>query len=114
MFYSSIGKRFFTTTAARCMKDTIQLTLFTKEACPLCEEAKEVLKKKIFTDKSIDLKLLNYQEVDILKPENLKWHDMYVYDIPVLHIDREAQSRPIKFMHRLDAEELIEELSQKL
>ncbi|KAL7847163.1 hypothetical protein SRHO_G00221430 [Serrasalmus rhombeus] len=45
------------------------LTLFTKDPCPLCDEAKEVLEpyKHRFV----------LQEVDISLPENSVWHDRY-------------------------------------
>ncbi|KAL6472945.1 hypothetical protein MHYP_G00191330 [Metynnis hypsauchen] len=45
------------------------LTLFTKDPCPLCDEAKEVLEpyKHRFV----------LQEVDITLPENSVWHDRY-------------------------------------
>ncbi|KAF7701297.1 hypothetical protein HF521_002462 [Silurus meridionalis] len=71
------------------------LTLFTKDPCPLCEEAKEMLEpyKHRFV----------LQEVDITLPENSVWYDRYKYDIPVFHLngqflmmhqDKTARSSP--------------------
>ncbi|GCC27942.1 hypothetical protein chiPu_0006368 [Chiloscyllium punctatum] len=60
-------------------KDPPILTLFTKDACILCEEAKEALipYKHRFT----------LQEVDITLPENSIWFERYKYDIPVFHLN---------------------------
>ncbi|KAM5169704.1 glutaredoxin-like protein C5orf63 homolog isoform 2-T3 [Callospermophilus lateralis] len=43
------------------------LTLFTKDPCPLCDEAKEVLKP--YKNRFI------LQEVDITLPENSAWYE---------------------------------------
>ncbi|GAA6234147.1 glutaredoxin-like protein C5orf63 homolog [Lates japonicus] len=55
------------------------LTLFTKDPCPLCDEAKEVLEplKHRFV----------LQQVDISLPENKVWWDRYRWDIPVFHLN---------------------------
>ncbi|XP_067424622.1 glutaredoxin-like protein C5orf63 homolog [Emydura macquarii macquarii] len=55
------------------------LTLFTKNPCPLCDEAKEVLEP--YKNRFI------LQEVDITLPENSMWYDRYKYDIPVFHLN---------------------------
>ncbi|XP_066567448.1 glutaredoxin-like protein C5orf63 homolog isoform X2 [Amia ocellicauda] len=55
------------------------LTLFTKDPCPLCDEAKEVLEP--FKDRFV------LQEVDITLPENKVWCERYKYDIPVFHLN---------------------------
>ncbi|XP_045410687.1 glutaredoxin-like protein C5orf63 homolog [Lemur catta] len=55
------------------------LTLFTKDPCPLCEEAKEVLKP--YKNRFI------LQEVDITLPENSAWYERYKFDIPVFHLN---------------------------
>ncbi|KAJ8287273.1 hypothetical protein GJAV_G00049650 [Gymnothorax javanicus] len=55
------------------------LTLFTKDPCPLCDEAKEVL--EAYKHKFV------LQEVDITRPENSVWYDRYKYDIPVFHLN---------------------------
>ncbi|MCJ8742581.1 hypothetical protein PDJAM_G00083710 [Pangasius djambal] len=63
-----------------CSKRSLPiLTLFTKDPCPLCDEAKEMLKpyKHRFV----------LQEVDITLPENSVWFDRYKYDIPVFHLN---------------------------
>ncbi|KAB5543604.1 hypothetical protein PHYPO_G00081160 [Pangasianodon hypophthalmus] len=69
------------------------LTLFTKDPCPLCDEAKEVLEpyKHRFV----------LQEVDITLPENSVWFDRYKYDIPVFHLNGQ-----FLMMHRVNTEVL--------
>ncbi|XP_040097688.1 glutaredoxin-like protein C5orf63 homolog isoform X3 [Oryx dammah] len=49
------------------------LTLFTKDPCPLCDEAKEVLEP--YRNRFI------LQEVDITLPENSAWYDREVSHI---------------------------------
>ncbi|KAI2642453.1 glutaredoxin C5orf63-like protein [Labeo rohita] len=65
------------------------LTLFTKDPCPLCDEAKEALEpyKHRF----------ELQEVDITRPENRVWFDRYRYDIPVFHLNGQ-----FLMMHRVN------------
>ncbi|XP_077394824.1 glutaredoxin-like protein C5orf63 homolog [Festucalex cinctus] len=55
------------------------LTLYTKDPCPLCDEAKEALQplKHKFV----------LQQVDISLPENRAWRDKYKWDIPVFHLN---------------------------
>ncbi|XP_047200874.1 glutaredoxin-like protein C5orf63 homolog [Girardinichthys multiradiatus] len=55
------------------------LTLFTKDPCPLCDEAKELLQP--FKHRFI------LQQVDISLPENRQWWDKYKWDIPVFHLN---------------------------
>ncbi|XP_071386707.1 glutaredoxin-like protein C5orf63 homolog isoform X3 [Centroberyx affinis] len=55
------------------------LTLFTKDPCPLCDEAKEVLEP--YEHRYV------FQQVDIKLPENKVWYDRYKYDIPVFHLN---------------------------
>nr|XP_029136989.1 glutaredoxin-like protein C5orf63 homolog [Labrus bergylta] len=66
------------------------LTLFTKDPCPLCDDAKEELEplKHRFV----------LQQVDITLPENSVWWDRYRYDIPVFHLNGRFVMK-----HRVDA-----------
>ncbi|KAI1905143.1 hypothetical protein AGOR_G00013100 [Albula goreensis] len=74
------------------------LTLFTKDPCPLCDEAKEILEpyKHRFL----------LQEVDITRPENSVWYDRYKYDIPVFHLNGQ-----FLMMHRVNIAVLEKRLS---
>ncbi|XP_078391116.1 glutaredoxin-like protein C5orf63 homolog [Cetorhinus maximus] len=60
-------------------KDLPVLTLFTKDACTLCDEAKEALEP--YRHRFV------LQEVDITVPENSVWFERYKYDIPVFHLN---------------------------
>ncbi|XP_049324734.1 glutaredoxin-like protein C5orf63 homolog [Astyanax mexicanus] len=73
------------------------LTLFTKDPCPLCDEAKEELEpyKHRFV----------LQEVDITLPENSVWYDRYKYDIPVFHLNGQ-----FLMMHRVNMKVLEKRL----
>ncbi|KAJ1060631.1 hypothetical protein K5549_015877, partial [Capra hircus] len=76
------------------------LTLFTKDPCPLCDEAKEVLEP--YRNRFI------LQEVDITLPENSAWYDRYKFDIPVFHLNGQ-----FLMMHRVNLSKLEKQL-QKL
>ncbi|XP_027725001.1 glutaredoxin-like protein C5orf63 homolog isoform X2 [Vombatus ursinus] len=75
------------------------LTLFTKDPCPLCDEAKEVLKplKNRFI----------LQEVDITLPENSAWYDRYKFDIPVFHLNGQ-----FLMMHKVNLSKLEKQLKK--
>ncbi|XP_078070156.1 glutaredoxin-like protein C5orf63 homolog isoform X2 [Mustelus asterias] len=60
-------------------KDLPVLTLFTKDSCTLCKEAKEALEPYRHR--------FALQEVDITVPENSVWYERYKYDIPVFHLN---------------------------
>ncbi|XP_045897787.1 glutaredoxin-like protein C5orf63 homolog isoform X1 [Micropterus dolomieu] len=65
------------------------LTLFTKDPCPLCDEAKDVLDP--FRHRFV------LQQVDISLPENRHWADRYRWDIPVFHLNGQFVMK-----HRVD------------
>ncbi|KAM4615253.1 glutaredoxin-like protein C5orf63 homolog [Polymixia lowei] len=75
------------------------LTLFTKDLCPLCDEAKEVLEP--YKHRYI------FQQVDITLPENKVWYDRYKYDIPVFHLNGQ-----FLMMHRVNTALLEKQLTQ--
>ncbi|KAK7880031.1 hypothetical protein WMY93_033301 [Mugilogobius chulae] len=70
-----------------------ELTLFTKDPCPLCDEAKEQLQP--FKHR------LRLQEVDISDPIHRKFWLQYRFHIPVFHLNGTEIMR-----HRLDPEKL--------
>uniref|UniRef100_A0A8C7KBI3 Glutaredoxin-like protein n=2 Tax=Oncorhynchus kisutch TaxID=8019 RepID=A0A8C7KBI3_ONCKI len=75
------------------------LTLFTKDPCPLCDEAKEVLEP--YKHRYIFL------QVDITLPENKIWWDRYKYDIPVFHLNGQ-----FLMMHRVSTSLLEKRLAE--
>ncbi|XP_073532740.1 glutaredoxin-like protein C5orf63 homolog isoform X2 [Phyllobates terribilis] len=75
------------------------LTLFTKNPCPLCDEAKEVLLP--YMDRFV------LEQVDITLPENMAWYDRYKHDIPVFHLNGQ-----FLMMHRVNIKKLERYLSK--
>ncbi|XP_008066045.1 glutaredoxin-like protein C5orf63 homolog [Carlito syrichta] len=73
------------------------LTLFTKDSCPLCDEAKEILES--YKNRFI------LQEVDITLPENSAWYERYQFDIPVFHLNGQ-----FLMMHRVNTTKLEKQL----
>lgn len=88
----------------------ISLTFFTKETCKLCTDAKEILHTTLKDDQINDIKI-DLTTIDITDPENQKWFDVYCYDVPVLHVDRESEKQ-VKFMHYFHQDKLIEEFKK--
>lgn len=86
------------------------LTLFTKEGCQLCKNAHHILDETLKRDPFRNIPLT---VVDIMKPENSEAFDKYCFDVPVLHVDRPGQLKPVKFMHYFDNEELAKEFSKE-
>ncbi|XP_020555461.1 glutaredoxin-like protein C5orf63 homolog [Oryzias latipes] len=76
------------------------LTLFTKDPCSLCDEAKEVLEQ--FNHRFV------LQQVDITLPENRLWWDRYRWDIPVFHLNGQFVMK-----HRVDVA-LLDKLLQDI
>lgn len=100
-------QRFFSTTVMR--RQLVQLELFTKENCGLCDNAKLVMENVLAKEHSNEVQL---KYTDITLPQNKLWWDSYCFDVPVLHITQEGQTKPIKFMHRLDEKKIIEAINK--
>ena len=69
------------------MRQTVQLlqcrilvTLFTRQNCPLCDNARSVIsnlvKKKAF----------DYEQVDVMAPDQRQWKAVYEFDTPVVGV----------------------------
>ncbi|GEQ70617.1 hypothetical protein JCM33374_g4295 [Metschnikowia sp. JCM 33374] len=89
----------------------VSLTFFTKETCQLCKNAGVILDKTLQAKDFSNVKL---KTVDIMKPENSAAFDKYCYDVPVLHVDRPGQKKPVKFMHYFDEEKLAAEFRREV
>lgn len=87
--------------SARSMTSSIKptLTMYTKEECSLCDEAKEIL-TPYFTH-------INFKEVDIMDPENEDYFLKYRFDIPVFHLNGNYLMK-----HRVDKDRLEMALSE--
>ena len=72
-----------------------RVTCFTKPDCSLCHSALYVI-KRVRTHTPFELDC-----VDISKPGNEKWCDMYRNDIPVVHLNGQEI-----FRHRVDEHHL--------
>lgn len=78
----------------------------------MCTNAKEVLKRTL-ENPSVKNGSIDLEEIDIMKPENSKWFDVYCYDVPVLHIFKnEQQQKPIKFMHYFHEDKILPVLTK--
>uniref|UniRef100_A0A8C5PGL5 Glutaredoxin-like protein n=1 Tax=Leptobrachium leishanense TaxID=445787 RepID=A0A8C5PGL5_9ANUR len=75
------------------------LTLFTKNPCPLCDEAKEILLPCM--DKFV------LEQVDITLPENSTWYERYKNDIPVFHLNGQ-----FLMMHKVNLKKLQKQLEK--
>ncbi|KAL2017552.1 hypothetical protein VTK56DRAFT_1986 [Thermocarpiscus australiensis] len=86
-----------------------RITLFTREHCGLCSQARSVLSNVW------DRRPFVFREVDIIKPESKGWRDLYEFDVPVIHIsqaqspeeDPKLSSKAVKLMHRFTPEEVL-------
>lgn len=55
-----------------------RITLFTRENCGLCSQARSVLADVW------DKRPFAFVQVDIIKPESKGWRDLYEFDVPVV------------------------------
>lgn len=92
------------------LKQQITLTLYAKDGCSLCDKAKVVLDE--VSQNSNVQKSYNLQYVDITQPLNKQWWDKYCFDVPVLHVDRTNQEEPVKMMHYLNQEDIVNEINK--
>lgn len=81
----------------------IEVTLFTKEGCTLCDKVKDVLSE------IRDVVPHSLRAVDITDDEHCDWYDKYKWDIPVLHVNGKYWVK-----HRLTSEEAEEGLKSVL
>lgn len=92
--------------SSRSLLNSVRLTFFTKPTCQLCVNAHRVLDEAL-RESNISPAL---EIVDIMRPENSAAFDKYCYDVPVLHVERPHQIKPVKFMHFFNKDEIINEL----
>ena len=116
MIHISKSLRRFNIPYTRALSSTLRnsktsLTFFTKETCMLCTNAKHILHDTLKDDTLKD-KEISLETIDIMKPENSKWFDIYCYDVPVLHVNRPDQAKPVKFMHYFYDDKLLDEFSK--
>lgn len=65
-----------------------------------------------------DKRPFDYKEIDVMKPEEKRWRDLYEFDTPVIHVSlskaREEQpeqsSKAKKLMHRFNFDQVNEKM----
>ncbi|KAI0172183.1 hypothetical protein GGR52DRAFT_457912 [Hypoxylon sp. FL1284] len=86
-----------------------RITLFTRENCGLCGQARSVLSDVW------DARPFKFHEIDIIKSDSKpSWRDLYEFDVPVIHISKSSMpmehpqyaSKAVKLMHRFTPDEV--------
>lgn len=86
-----------------------RITLFTRENCGLCTEARSVLSNVW------DSRPFEFKEIDIIKYDGKpRWRDLYEFDVPVIHVSKssspeehpQSASQAVKLMHRFTADQV--------
>ncbi|KAF4637436.1 hypothetical protein G7Y89_g639 [Cudoniella acicularis] len=96
----------------RLFQYACRITLFTRQNCSLCVNAKQVL--STVWDKHPFV----YKEIDVMTPDAKGWQDLYEFDVPVIHIAKtehglerpELSAKAQKLMHRFSAEQVMEKM----
>ncbi|KAH0595355.1 hypothetical protein MHUMG1_07107 [Metarhizium humberi] len=91
-----------------------RITLFTRDNCGLCTQAKGVLSDVW------DKRPFAYKEVNLALPESRSWREFYDFDIPVIHISKvnaaeeqvNAAGKAVKLMHRFTVEQVEAKMDQ--
>ncbi|EKG19275.1 Glutaredoxin-like protein [Macrophomina phaseolina MS6] len=92
---------------ARLLQRVSRITLFTRQGCSLCDNAKGVLSNVW------DKRPFEYTEIDVMAPGQQKWRDVYEFDTPVIHVEKrpagdsgETTTAARKLMHRFKEEQV--------
>lgn len=64
----------------RLLQHACRITLFTRANCSLCTKAKQTLSDVW------DVRPFEFKEIDVMKPEEKNWRDLYEYDTPVVSL----------------------------
>ncbi|KAK9470073.1 uncharacterized protein V1510DRAFT_371075 [Dipodascopsis tothii] len=76
-----------------------RLTLFTRATCGLCDTAKASIAAV-----APRARLAAVHTVDIDAPGNERWHDLYAFDVPVVHFQPAEDAPVTKAMHHISPE----------
>ena len=111
---SCLPRRLIQTASTGVSKGGVKLTLFSKPQCGLCEEAKEIIEDVLESD-AIPKHNISMNIVNINQLNNKKWWDLYCFDIPVLHIEKDNDKESLfKMMHRIDEDVLVDKIQTYL
>ncbi|TWU78428.1 hypothetical protein ED733_008831 [Metarhizium rileyi] len=91
-----------------------RITLFTRDNCGLCTQAKVVLSDVW------DRRPFVYKEVNLALPQSKSWRELYDFDIPVIHVSKadtpeeqvKAAGEAAKLMHRFTIEQVEAKMDQ--
>ncbi|GJN73000.1 glutaredoxin domain-containing protein [Purpureocillium lilacinum] len=100
--------------ATRRLLQACRITLFSRDNCGLCTNAKGVLSDVW------DKRPFVFREVNLALPESKSWRELYDFDIPVIHISRaeareeqvDAAGKAVKLMHRFTPEQVEAKMDQ--
>lgn len=62
----------------RLLQHACRITLFTRQNCTLCTQAKQTLSTLW------DKRPFVYKEIDVMMPDAKAWRDLYEFDTPVV------------------------------
>lgn len=108
----------------------VNMTLFSKDNCQLCDKALYVL-DEIYLKKPEYKEMVGLEIIDINNPLNKEWWDKYCFDVPVLHISEVNTNKGIndsaiedtevgdtgannvtKIFHKLDENDVITKINR--
>ncbi|KAF2078296.1 hypothetical protein CYY_000388 [Polysphondylium violaceum] len=84
----------------------IVIKFFTRPACSLCVDAKEIMYPAI---EDVGKDSFKVDEIDIDKQENKEYFDRFKFDVPVAMIDKK-----VLFKHRIDEDKLYYDLESAI
>ncbi|KFY97606.1 hypothetical protein V500_01984 [Pseudogymnoascus sp. VKM F-4518 (FW-2643)] len=99
--------------AATRLFQACRITFFTRDGCKLCTDAKQTLSDVW------DVRPFVYREINVMKPDQTVWRNLYEFDTPVIHVsnasspeeDPELSGKAKKLMHRFSAEEVQKKMN---
>ncbi|KAI1342458.1 hypothetical protein F5Y15DRAFT_304976 [Xylariaceae sp. FL0016] len=95
--------------SAKQLLHACRITLFTRQNCGLCSQARSVLSDVW------DVRPFNFVQVDIVESKTTpSWRDHYEFDVPVIHISKstapeeqpQSVSQAVRLMHRFTTEQV--------
>ncbi|KAG6093756.1 hypothetical protein E4U30_004062 [Claviceps sp. LM220 group G6] len=100
--------------ASQRLLQACRITLFTRDNCGLCTQAKGVLSNVW------DQRAFAYKEVNLALPESNAWRELYDFDIPVIHVSKSSAEeeqvssagKAVKLMHRFTTDQVQAKMDQ--
>ncbi|KAG6024452.1 hypothetical protein E4U40_003269 [Claviceps sp. LM458 group G5] len=100
--------------ASQRLRQACRITLFTRDNCGLCAQAKGVLSNVW------DQRPFAYREVNLALPESNAWRELYDFDIPVIHVSKSSAEeeqvssagKAVKLMHRFTTDQVQAKMNQ--